>query len=639
MIPNKLPVGERVTQMLVKVPTKDGKALYKKYAVKIKTTNEYHYFLEAPFAIKDDLKAMKGARWMANDKTEPLPAWRVDNVRRNNVNIAYLEGINPFSRYFRDAEKVGEGFQLRMERKDYKGTLIKIMSQQKEMTEHMLLRRQCIISGEMGIGKTLSAIEAMELSLVQEIWYCAPKSALASVRLENIKWNGRSKIVFMTYEELVKTLKNWDNSRPVPRFVIYDESSRLKTPTSQRAQAAFYLAENMREAHGDDCYIVLMSGSPAPKSPLDWYWQCEIAFPGFIKEGDIFKFQRRLAIMEQQDDLVGHRYNKLIAWKDGNTQKCGFCAGPVDDPRHIIKMEHDFVPMPNEVQTLYKRMSGLVYVKFKKDCLDIPDKIYRVVNIKPSIDLMRAAKMVAGKARSAIESLTLLRELSDGFQYKEVATGSEICPVCNGLKVRHDDQNLPVPCESCSAVGEIKKTERQIVPIPSPKLDAVGELLEEMEEVGRFVIYAGFTGSIDRICEYVVKQNWNFIRVDGRGWYNNMNPEWDNLKMLQEFQGNNYDKIVFIAHPGSAGMGLTLTASPAICYYSNDFNAESRIQSEDRIHRAGMDVNRGATIIDLILLPTDQKVLDNLKRKRELQSISLGELQQAIDNYGYTHNA
>ena len=77
-------------------------------------------------------------------------------------------------------------------------------------------------------------------------------------------------------------------------------------------------------------------------------------------------------------------------------------------------------------------------------------------------------------------------------------------------------------------------------------------------------------------------------------------------------------------------MGLTLTASPSIVYFSNDFNAESRIQSEDRIHRPGMDVNRGATIYDLIHLPTDRTVLDNLRAKRVLQDMTLGSLNEAL---------
>lgn len=70
-------------------------------------------------------------------------------------------------------------------------------------------------------------------------------------------------------------------------------------------------------------------------------------------------------------------------------------------------------------------------------------------------------------------------------------------------------------------------------------------------------------------------------------------------------------------------MGLTLTASKFICYYSNDYNAESRQQSEDRIHRAGMDTNVAPTIIDLIHLPTDLMVLENLRNKKDLQHMTL----------------
>ena len=92
-----------------------------------------------------------------------------------------------------------------------------------------------------------------------------------------------------------------------------------------------------------------------------------------------------------------------------------------------------------------------------------------------------------------------------------------------------------------------------------------------------------------------------------------------------------YPRLAFIGHPGSAGMGLTLTASPAILYYSNDFNAESRIQSEDRIHRLGMDTNKGATIIDIFNLPTDEYVLDNLNKKRDLQSMTMGELSTILE--------
>lgn len=104
--------------------------------------------------------------------------------------------------------------------------------------------------------------------------------------------------------------------------------------------------------------------------------------------------------------------------------------------------------------------------------------------------------------------------------------------------------------------------------------------------------------------------------------------------MLNLFQDKSFkDNLVFIGQPGAAGMGITLTAASEIVYYSNDFNGESRIQSEDRIHRLGMDVNRGATITDLVQLPSDLLILENLKNKRRLQDITLGELQAGLRRY------
>jgi hypothetical protein len=102
--------------------------------------------------------------------------------------------------------------------------------------------------------------------------------------------------------------------------------------------------------------------------------------------------------------------------------------------------------------------------------------------------------------------------------------------------------------------------------------------------------------------------------------------------MLEAFQkpSEQYPNIAYVSHPGSGSMGVTLTASPTILYYSNDFNGMNRTQSEDRIHRLGMDVNRGATIIDLFHLPTDELVLNNLKNKRRMETMSMGEIKEVL---------
>ncbi len=66
-------------------------------------------------------------------------------------------------------------------------------------------------------------------------------------------------------------------------------------------------------------------------------------------------------------------------------------------------------------------------------------------------------------------------------------------------------------------------------------------------------------------------------------------------------------------------------------YWSNTYKPESRTQSEDRIHRIGADMNRGVLIVDLIHLPSDEKVLEVIKENRRLELLTMGEVMGDID--------
>lgn len=560
-----------------------------------------------------EVKAMEGARWHGFE-TPKRKIWTIKDSPRNAFQLAYLQGKNPYAHYDKDI------LENSYERPLYE--------HQGEIADFMLTRHYCVIAADCGVGKTLSAIEAMERAKVATCWYVAPRSALRGVDRELKQWDCKIKPTMMTYEGLTKTMKNWQSSK-APQFVVFDESSRVKNSTAQRSQAALALANGVREDWGDDGYIILMSGTPAPKSPVDFWHQCEIACPGFLKEGSQNKFKRGLAVIVEKETFVGGgTYPHIVSWLD-DEKKCAVCGevhGTID-----LDCDHAFVPSVNEVARLYKRMQGLVLVKSKKDCLDLPDKIYRTIELEPSKSMINVARTIVKTASTTIKGLILLRELSDGFQYQEKHVGDTICSVCNGAKTVPSplDDSKIVDCDGCGGKGTKKKFERTTIQCPCPKDEALRDLLDEYGEVGRLVIYGGFQGSIDRIEEIVKGVGWETITVDGRGWRSSL--EGDPLTNFQDCQVD-IPKLAFIAQPSSGGMGITLHASPAIVYYSNDYNAESRLQSEDRIHRAGMDTNIGATIIDLLHLPSDQLVLDSLKKKRRLQSIALGQLAECYEN-------
>lgn len=613
--------------------------------------DEKYYYIHLPFGaniIKDEeIKSMQGYKWMGFEASK-LKRWRVDACYRNDWTLNFLSGQNPYNQY-----------KLTPDHQDYTDKIIRpLYLHQKETVNHFLNYRQCIAAEEMGLGKTLSAFQAIEFlgaDKYGDIVVVSTKSAMVSVRADAIKWGYKVPTIWLTYEELKKALIDGTLAK-VPKFVVYDEFSKAKTPTSQRTQACMFLADQMRkdsarpDGLGFDCFIIGMTGTPAPKSPIDWWSLCEIVQPGYLKEPTANRLQQRLAIMKPVEDLTGAKYFKLVAWKDGNKDSCNTCGKAIDDYDHNLNniefdpTIHQFIPMENEVEKLYGRFGNLVLVRTKKECLDLPDKVYREIIIPSNPATKRLANFILNTARSTIDALIRLRELSDGFQYDEKMTGDESCKVCFGKKTvtmqlaNEAGVFEEEDCVTCSGVGRTKTFERTIRDMEaSPKMETMIDLLEdEFAEETRIVIYAGFTASIDKITTKLLAADWNVIRVDGRGW-TSFNKEGlslgkDSLSLLSLFQSKDTQKIAFVGHPGSAGMGLTLTASKAIIYYSNDYNAESRIQSEDRIHRIGMDENRGAMIIDLLFLESDRQVLSNLKRKRDLQAISLGQLKQEFND-------
>lgn len=614
----------------IKLITETKKGTLIKVPAKIKRENNRIYFVQSPFALKDEIKSMKGSRWHGHLPDDGRKMWSVEDCTRNNFQLDYMMGGNPYENW----DKPLKNFEYRRA----------LYEHQKLMADHCLTYHYKILAAEMGVGKTLSAIEVMEQSGVYDWWWVAPKSGLAAVEREFEKWGLAFQPKVMTYERLRMTIEQWEDGMPAPQGVIFDESSRLKSHTAKRTKAAMWLADSIRGEYGWKGYVILMSGTPSPKSPVDWWAQCEVCYPGFLREGSPKSFEWRLGIFQKEMTDAGEFW-KRKAWRD-DERKCNVCGEFEDHSNHDLDPlfgsgddAHAWEPSSNEVSYLYERLDGLVLPLAKKDCLDIPDKIYREVTLEPTSTVKRVAKALAKSAPTAIQGLTWLRELSDGFQYREVQKGTKPCPACKGKGKTHiwntsEDNTERVfgICDICHGDGIIPNMVRETKEIKTPKDRAVIDLLEENEDQGRIVFFAGFQGSVDRIVKICHKQHWNVVKVDGRGW-KVLPCEGPALKIkpLSYWADLSNDRVAFVAHPASGGMGLTLTESRMAIFYSNDFTPESRSQAEDRIHRPGIDMNKGATIVDLFHLGTDRKVLNVLKDNRRLEKITLGEYQEMID--------
>ena len=97
----------------------------------------------------------------------------------------------------------------------------------------------------------------------------------------------------------------------------------------------------------------------------------------------------------------------------------------------------------------------------------------------------------------------------------------------------------------------------------------------------------------------------------------------DRLEAVDRFQ-NDPECRFFIGNPQTGGFGLTLTAASSVVYYSNSYNLEHRIQSEDRAHRIGQKNN--VTYVDIICPGTvDERIVKSLRDKKQIATQVMAE--------------
>lgn len=457
---------------------------------------------------------------------------------------------------------------------------VKIWKHQIELYNHALTRKRSIIAGEAGSGKSLVALMVASY-LNQETWLVSTKNALLSFKLEIAKWGCKTPIKMFTYDGLLKHLEAYSGA--APKVLILDEASKIKNVSTLRSRGVKALTDAMRDEHGTDCYMLLMTATPSPRAPTDWWPLAETACPGFLYEHNVKTFERTFYIIQEQLSISGDKYPVKLGIRD-NADKCDVCG--VLNTEHGV--EHPFVPSVNEVARLAKRLDGLVTVKLKKECLDLPEHIIRIVRLKPTVEMLRMAKQIKSEPDKAVVKLLKLRQLSDGIDF------------------------------------------------PTPKWEFVNWFIDTYD--ARCVIWAAFKASVDKLVSHLTSNGWAVIQIDGRGIALH-GLEVDEATALRAMDISSFDylenleripKLAVIANPGSGGMSYTFTAAPAALYYGNDFNGENKMQSMERIHRGGMDPNRAATTYELIVLPEDMLVLDNLSTKKNLQAITMKDIEEYV---------
>ena len=167
------------------------------------------------------------------------------------------------------------------------------------------------------------------------------------------------------------------------------------------------------------------------------------------------------------------------------------------------------------------------------------------------------------------------------------------------------------------ANGYCKSDDGEILQFDNEKLKALLEILEETDQ--KVIIWATY---VHNIHEIIGKLSEKYGSESVVSIYGEVSQQ-DRMVAVDRFQKDPKCRF-FVGNPTTGGYGLTLTAAKYVIYYSNNYNLEVRLQSEDRAHRIGQTKN--VVYIDIIAKDTiDERIVQALKKKIQLSAKTLGD--------------
>jgi len=145
--------------------------------------------------------------------------------------------------------------------------------------------------------------------------------------------------------------------------------------------------------------------------------------------------------------------------------------------------------------------------------------------------------------------------------------------------------------------------------------------MDVVDEVqGKAIIWASYTYDIQRIASALRDR----FGPEAVATYYGATPQDERQEIVDRFQNKEDPLRFFVGQPRTGGYGITLHAANTVIYFSNSYDLEIRLQSEDRAHRIGQ--KNAVTYIDLVSPNTiDEKIIKALRDKVDLAGRVLGE--------------
>ena len=434
-------------------------------------------------------------------------------------------------------------------------------------------RTKCLLAAEMGLGKTLMALQWLAAMGVNpnEVLIVCPISLIQHWVEEIKKFAGRESVavtgstecrldllampgIHIVNYEFISLNKVALSAVQNKKVLILDESHKIKDPRSVRSKTMKVLAEGAS-------HCLLLTGTPVSQGAQDYYAQVRCLNSRLL--GTSFTSFRHRYCLEEQVRGAPAGVRRITGYKN--------------------------------LDELVSLINPYVYSIKKKDCINLPEKVYmtRYVTLSKEqskvYNEMKYEMIATMKSGEVVEGQNILTRL---LRFSQITQGF----------LQKDD--------------EVQVFEN------NPKLACLLELLEEIGDEP-VIIMCRFIYDMTVVCKALAdkKISHNIICGDVKADKRH--------EVVNRFRHGDFR--VLVGQLRVAGIGFNMEHCKHMIFYSNEYSLVDREQAEDRIHRA-TSVGGSCVYIDIVAQGTiDEHVISALRSKKDFATQIYHLQKQCVD--------
>lgn len=404
-------------------------------------------------------------------------------------------------------------------------------------------------------------------------------------------------------------------------LMCVDESDDIKTPGASRTSSTITQGKYAKMRR-------ICTGTAISQGPFDLYSQYAFLSRDITGFTTAASFRAHFGVYER------------IELQAGKNKPAGAKLKPGKD-------YYDNLTQYRNLDQLTALIAPHTYRKLKKDCLDLPEKIYAP---NYPVKMGKEQKRLYDEAMTATVVYLQQQDSLDGGLFDPMMSEEDLLDHIMNLGTKTKIENALTRLLRAQQIigGFFTDEDGKVHPIEpdtkkgtgNTRIKALMQMVSETQSP--VIIWARFIPEIEAIRD-------ELARVYGKDsvvTYYGANTTEERAEAKERFQGERKyineagEHVVevvpeeqranfFVGNASAGGRGLTLTRAQYVFYYSNSFSLLHRQQSEDRAHRIGQKEN--VTYVDLEATGTiDGHIRTSLHKKQQVADQVLGPLSDIV---------